>query len=241
MADPGKKWGQWDYSQQEPRVLVHYAERRDFTDAKKMGDFYRSSREADFYKYVQTVADVVRFEAKTISLGRFYGMGKKKLAMRLGCDLSRAGELLKKYDTHVPFVTELSRDCQAVVKKRGYITTILGRRRHFDTWAPVGEWGMDPLPLKQAQEKWPDSGLERFGTHKALNSLIQGSSADMTKKAMVDMYEGEHYVPYLTVHDEVDGPIEDEEQARKIQAYMEKAVQLSVPLVAEPEIKERWA
>lgn len=241
MADIGKRWGQWDYSQQEPRTLVHYAEKRGFTDAEKMGKFYRESRKADFYKYVMAAAEVERFPAKTISLGRFYGMGKKKLAAQLGIDINKAGEILRRYDTHVPFVHELSSDCQAVAKKRGYICTILGRRRRFNTWAPIGEWGIDPLPLEQARAKWPESGLERAGTHKALNSLIQGSAADMTKMAMLRLYQDLGYVPYLTVHDEIDGPVEDMEEARKIQDIMEHAVELTVPLVAEPEVKERWA
>jgi DNA polymerase I-like protein with 3'-5' exonuclease and polymerase domains len=76
--------------------------------------------------------------------------------------------------------------------------------------------------------------------HKALNALIQGSSADMTKKAMLTVYNETGLVPHLQVHDELDYSVESEEQANKIKSLMETCVKLKVPIKADLTLGNSW-
>jgi DNA polymerase I-like protein with 3'-5' exonuclease and polymerase domains len=88
-------------------------------------------------------------------------------------------------------------------------------------------------------EKEYGRDLKRAWTYKALNRLIQGSSADMTKKAMVDLYE-EGILAHIQVHDELNCSIESKEQAKKIKEIMEQTVELRVPLKVDMELGPSW-
>jgi DNA polymerase I-like protein with 3'-5' exonuclease and polymerase domains len=94
------------------------------------------------------------------------------------------------------------------------------------------------LPLWEAEKEY-GRDLKRAWTYKALNRLIQGSSADMTKKAMVDLYE-EGIVSHIQVHDELNCSIENPEQATRIKEVMETTVELKVPLKVDAEIGPSW-
>ena len=121
--------------------------------------------------------------------------------------------------------------------ERGYIKTFKGRRCRFNLWESRYERTL-PLPLKEAKEKYGDD-LKRSYTYKALNRLIQGSAADMTKLAMIDLWE-EGIIPHLQVHDEVDISIENIEQANKVIQIMENCVELDVPLLVDQELGPSW-
>ena len=82
-------------------------------------------------------------------------------------------------------------------------------------------------------------GIKRAFTYKALNKLIQGSAADMTKKAMIDLYK-EGIIPHIQVHDELDISVESPEQAQKIIEIMENAVKLEVPNKVDYESGDNW-
>tara|TARA_R100001230_G_C5566905_1_gene89825 strand:- start:227 stop:595 length:369 start_codon:yes stop_codon:yes gene_type:complete len=96
-----------------------------------------------------------------------------------------------------------------------------------------------PLPYDKAVEKWGKEGLVRAYTYKALNRLIQGSAADMTKKAMLDLWK-EGYVPYVQVHDELDVGVSTKKEIEHIKEIMENCVILKVPNVVDAEIGKTW-
>jgi DNA polymerase I-like protein with 3'-5' exonuclease and polymerase domains len=230
------QWGLFDYSQQEPRLTVHYANKMGLIGAKDAVTAYRD-KNADFHQIVADMANIPRKQAKNINLGLSYGMGKQKLIKELGLGDTEAQALLTRYHEKVPFIRGLQDQCARVALDRGYIKTLAGRRCHFDLWEHKYDDSM-PLPLEEARDKYGDV-LKRSYTYKALNRLIQGSAADMTKLAMLGLWE-EGIVPHVQVHDEVDISIEDDEQAAKVSRIMENCVELAVPLVVDTELGASW-
>ena len=230
------QWGVFDYSQQEPRLTVHYANQMKLTGAKDAVKQY-TEENADFHQIVADMANIPRKQAKTINLGLSYGMGKEKLIKELGLDNTEAENLFQQYHAKVPFIRALQDQCARVAMERGYIKTFKGRRCRFNLWESRYERTL-PLPLKEAKEKYGDD-LKRSYTYKALNRLIQGSAADMTKLAMIGLWE-EGIIPHLQVHDEVDISIENIEQANKVIQIMENCVELDVPLLVDQELGASW-
>ncbi len=236
IPEEGCQWGVFDYSQQEPRLTVHYADQMNLNGAKNAVSQYRDDN-ADFHQIVADMAKIPRKQAKTINLGLSYGMGKEKLINELGIDDIEAEKLFQQYHANVPFIRALQDQCARVAMDRGYIKTFAGRRCRFDLWESRYERTL-PLPLEEAREKYGDN-LKRSYTYKALNRLIQGSAADMTKLAMLGLWE-EGIVPHLQVHDEVDISIENTEQANTVANIMENCVQLAVPLLVDMELGSSW-
>jgi DNA polymerase I-like protein with 3'-5' exonuclease and polymerase domains len=204
------KWGSFDYSQQEPRILVHYAKLQNLEGVDEIVDAYQKG-DADFHQVVADMAGIERKQAKTINLGLMYGMGKNKLMAELGLMKESAEKLIKQYHTKAPFVKKLMENVSRKANDRGKIRTLLGRACHFDLWQPVQFGVFKPLPLEQARKEY-DEPLKRAFTYKALNKLIQGSAADMTKKSMVSLYEN-GIIPHIQIHDEVDISIESVQKA----------------------------
>ena len=231
------KWGVFDYSQQEPRLVVHYAALQNMYAVNDVLDAYTQG-DADFHKIVAEMADIPREQAKTINLGLFYGMGKNKLQAELGVNKERADELFRQYHSRVPFVKQLMDSVMARAQDRGRIRTLLGRLCRFHLWEP-NQFGIHkPLPHDAAlAEHGP--GIKRAYTYKALNRLIQGSAADMTKKAMIDLHK-EGITPHIQVHDELDISVESEAHADKIKEIMEGAVALEVPNKVDYESGTNW-
>ena len=239
IPEKGCKWGIFDYSQQEPRLIVHYAAMKTFSGASKFVEAYQEEQSTDFHQLVAEMADIGRKQAKTINLGLFYGMGKGKLMSQLGVDMETATELLASYHERVPFVKQLMNDTMNKASKKGYLSTLLGRRCRFDLWEPSNEWGSKALPLKDAQHKYGESMIKRAWTYKALNRLIQGSAADQTKQAMVNLHK-EGYLAHIQVHDELDFSIASEKDSSRIKDIMENCVELLVPSKVDVELGESW-
>ena len=231
------KWGCFDYNQQEPRLVVHYAALQGFFSVDDVMEAYKNE-DADFHKIVADMANIPRFQAKTINLGLFYGMGKNKLQAELGINKLQAEELFKQYHTKVPFVKQLMDAVMSRAQQRGKVRTLLGRLCRFHLWEP-NQFGIHkPLPHDEAlSEHGP--GIRRAYTYKALNRLIQGSAADMTKKAMIDLHR-EGIIPHLQVHDELDISVQDSKQANKIKEIMESTVSLEVPNKVDYEEGDNW-
>ena len=231
------KWGVFDYSQQEPRLVVHYAALQNMYAVGDVLDAYNDG-DADFHKIVAEMANIPREQAKTINLGLFYGMGKNKLQAELGVNKETAQELFRQYHSRVPFVKQLMDSVMARAQDRGRVRTLLGRLCRFHLWEP-NQFGIHkPLPHDAAlAEHGP--GIRRAYTYKALNRLIQGSAADMTKKAMIDLYK-EGITPHIQVHDELDISVESKAHADKIKEIMESAVQLEVPNKVDYESGPNW-
>ena len=237
IPESGCEWGCFDYSQQEPRLVVHYASLDQDTSVFAVKDSYEND-DADFHTIVAKMADIPRSDAKTINLGLFYGMGKAKLQAELGVSKEKAESLFQIYHQRVPFVKSLMRSVSNRAQQRGQIRTLLGRLCRFHLWEP-NQFGMHKaLPFEQAvQEHGP--GIKRAYTYKALNKLIQGSAADMTKKCMLDLYK-EGIVAHIQVHDELDISVESDKQAKKIVEIMENAVKLEIPNKVDYESGKNW-
>jgi DNA polymerase I-like protein with 3'-5' exonuclease and polymerase domains len=264
------KWGCFDYSQQEPRLVAHYALRFSLSSAQTIADSYANDPSTDFHQIVAEMAEIDRKDAKTINLGLFYGMGKAKLQAELGVSKEKSDELFNTYHSRVPFVKQLMNKVMNAAQSKGQIKTLLGRRCRFPKYEPVlrgSDWGtfvpaedheriqelqaMGPH-LKDNEDKiikdkngnpkknyWHGNPLRRAFTYKALNKLIQGSAADMTKKAMVELYK-EGILSHIQIHDELDFSIESDAHADKIKQIMEHAVDLKVPNKVDYESGTNW-
>ena len=235
IPEEGHTWGCFDYSQQEPRLVVHYAALDGLYGVNDVIEAYKDG-EADFHQIVAEMADIPRSQAKTINLGLFYGMGKNKLQAELGINEDKAKSLFKQYHNRVPFVKTLMDSVMRKAADNGRIRTWLGRRCRFNLWEP-NQYGIHKaLPHDQAlAEHGP--GIRRAYTYKALNRLIQGSAADMTKKAMVELHK-EGITPHIQVHDELDISVNG--NADKIKEIMESAVNLEVPIKVDYEYGKNW-
>ena len=235
IPEEGHTWGCFDYSQQEPRLVVHYAALDGLYGVNDVIDAYKNG-EADFHQIVAEMADIPRSQAKTINLGLFYGMGKNKLQAELGINEDKAKSLFKQYHNRVPFVKTLMDSVMRKAADNGRIRTWLGRRCRFNLWEP-NQYGIHKaLPHDQAlAEHGP--GIRRAYTYKALNRLIQGSAADMTKKAMVELHK-EGITPHIQVHDELDISVNN--NADRIKEIMESAVNLEVPIKVDYEYGKNW-
>jgi len=237
IPEKGMKWGCFDYSQQEPRLVTHYASLDGLYGVEEVLDAYREG-EADFHQIVSDMANIPRSQAKTINLGLFYGMGKNKLQAELGVSKEDAEDLFRTYHDKVPFVKMLMESVMRRAQDKGRVRTLLGRRCRFNLWEP-NQFGIHKALSHEDALAEHGPGIKRAFTYKALNRLIQGSAADMTKKSMVDLYK-EGITPHIQVHDELDISVESAEHADKIKQIMEGAVTLEVPNKVDYESGTNW-
>jgi DNA polymerase-1 len=235
VPEEGEYFHVMDYSSQEPRLIVHFAEITGCRKAAEMAQRFRENPYTDLHdetrKNVAKMlkeweAPIFRKKAKIINLGVGYGMGGGKLALSLGLPYThamfmkgdkefeylKAGpeavELMAIFDEAAPFIKQLAKKAQNAVKQKGYIKTELGRRFRF------------------AKEE--DGRTYKF-LNKALNRLIQGSAADMTKLALRDMYRA-GILPHGTVHDEIDISASDPKIVAQAKEIMETAMELTIPI-----------
>jgi len=245
IPEEGSKWGSFDYSSQEPRLLVHFASMipsairhpvvDDIVEEFNNGD-------VDLHQMVADLANITRKQAKTVNLGIMYGMGVAKLADQLGISKDDAKDLIARHHAKVPFVKGLADLASKQGDKNGQIRTLMGRKSRFHLWEPVTFGAGKPLPHDEAVKEYGGPGgrgIRRAFTYKALNKLIQGSAADQTKKAMLDCYN-EGFTPMLTVHDELCFNIDSEEQTARIKEIMETGIKLSIPSKIDVDIKDDW-
>lgn len=247
--DEGGEWCSADFSQQEPRFTVHYAVKtylhkkgrgsnyEDFEKALEAQRRYREDPSTDFHQMMSDFTGLKRKQAKEIFLGLVYGMGGAKLCKKLGLPTvfeertSRSGakimievagpegrEVMNKFDAEVSFARSLARYCETEAAKKGYVTTIKGRRCRFP-------------------KKFDGYGFD--WCHKALNRLIQGSSADQTKYALVRVEAAGHAVQ-LQVHDELDLTVRDRRHAEEVAAIMRDCLPLEVPSKVDVEVGPSW-
>jgi DNA polymerase I-like protein with 3'-5' exonuclease and polymerase domains len=241
VPEEGERWGSFDYSSQEPRLLVHYCsmltDQVPDSNVEAIVEAYKTG-DVDFHQMVADMAGIGRKEAKTVNLGIMYGMGRGKLANTLDITEDEAKDLLATYHEKVPFVKGLADMVSSRASKHGQVRTLLGRKCRFDMWEPNSFGYNKPLPHEEAIKEY-GPGIRRAFTYKALNKLIQGSAADQTKKAMVECYN-EGLVPLLTVHDELCFSVSSEDQASRIKEIMETCVDLRVPSKVDQELGDNW-
>ncbi len=237
LPEKGEQWASFDYNQQEPRLVVHYSALMKYPKADEVANTYKEGN-ADFHQIVAEMAQIPRKQAKNINLGLFYSMGEKKLSEQLGISYNEAQEIFEKYHRRVPFVKMLSFFCRNRASDRGSIKTLLGRKCRFNLWEPR-DWQAGKIMTYERAKREFGHGIRRAFTHKALNRLIQGSAADQTKKAMVDLYK-EGIVPMIQIHDELCISLKNNEQKETAKYIMENCVKLEIPSEVDVEIGKNW-
>jgi DNA polymerase I-like protein with 3'-5' exonuclease and polymerase domains len=246
IPEEGEDWLSADYSQQEPRILTHFAILNKNAGAEDVKSAFVKG--LDFHKQTAEMAGIPRRLAKTIGLGVMYGMGYKKLAVDLDISPKEAKEMLTQFREKVPFMQGMLEAVMIRANKVGSIRTYLGRRCRFDLWEP--NWfEVDPVTRQPvfhkalthtaAAIKW-GGAIKRAGTYKALNRLIQGTAADQTKKAMVDVYEKLGIIPLIQVHDELNCSVKSDIMAKEIKDIMENCIKMEVPTKVEYKTKNNW-
>ena len=237
IPEENHKWGVFDYSQQEPRILIHYAKLQRLDGINEIAQAYESG-EADFHNAVAKMAGIERSQAKTINLGLMYGMGKNKLMAELGLMKEAAEKLIAQYHAKAPFIKQLMQAVSRRADESGRIRTLGGRVCHFDLWEPTTFGAGFPKTHAEALKEY-GPGIKRAGTYKALNRLIQGSAADMTKKSIIALSEA-GIVPHIQIHDELDISVQSSDHAKQIVDIMESSIKLEIPNKVDYESGDNW-
>lgn len=246
-------WGSVDWSQIEYRMLVHFAVLLKAEGADIALQKYLNDKRTDFHKLAAEITNVPRKKAKNINFGVVYGMGVPTMAANLGCSISEADKILNEFHIEMPFLKSTFQTASNRASARGEIRTILGRKRRWTQYEFMGKIyqsldDAEKVRMEMIDKKETIRGRPRRAfTHKALNALLQGSNADLMKKAMVEMYEAglfEVLVPHLTVHDEMNASIprtkEGKEAFGEMVNIMENSIKLLVPVLADATIGANW-
>ena len=249
LPEEGEIWVKPDCSQQEFRLVVHYANQHKLPKAANAVARYRDDPDADFHALAATLTRLERTAAKAVNFAKIYGAGVRKFAAMIGKPLQEAQRIYAQYDSELPFLLRLSDIYRGRACNQGHITLYDGARRHFDRFAPGGKWKKHagPCSLEEAQQRikdpnhpWYGRGqLYRADTHTALNALIQGSAARHTKLWMLACWR-EGIVPLLQMHDCLDCSVSSREQAELIAQLGCDAVQLDVPMRVDLKFGRTW-
>jgi DNA polymerase-1 len=233
VAEPGCVLISADYSQIELRILAHLSDDEALIKAFRSGADIHTAAAADVFGVA--AADVTppqRDAAKMVNFGIVYGITPWGLARRLGADVNVdfAGGIIADYKARYPKIDEFLGKCVESAQVNGYVETILGRRR----------------PIPQINARNPQQ--RALGERMAINSVVQGSAADLIKLAMIDLYR---LLPkkfpdarmLLQIHDELvlEAPEAQADPVRKLVAKrMESALTLKVPLVVGSACSSSW-
>ncbi|MCO6184767.1 DNA polymerase I [Rhizobium sp. L1K21] len=235
IASPGHKLISADYSQIELRVLAHVADipqlRQAFADGV---DIHAMTASEMFGVPVEGMPGEVRRRAKAINFGIIYGISAFGLANQLGIARGEAGDYIKKYFERFPGIRDYMESTKAFAREHGYVETIFGRRAHYPE-------------IKSSQPS-----LRAFNERAAINAPIQGSAADIIRRAMVRMDEvlataklGAQML--LQVHDELIFEVEDAEVEKTIPIVVEAmenaafpAINMKVPLKVDARAAHNW-
>lgn len=235
IASPGHVLISADYSQIELRILAHIGDIPELKAAFKAGlDIHAATASEMFGVPIEGMSSETRRRAKAINFGIIYGISAFGLAAQLGIDNSEAGAYIKTYFERFPGIRTYMDRIRGEVKQAGFVTTLFGRRVH--------------IPAIHSK-----SGAERqFGERAAINAPIQGTAADIIRRAMIRMPgalkdSGLHTRMLLQVHDELvfEAPEAEAERAiavirRIMEGAAEPAVSLSVPLVVDARAAPNW-
>ena len=236
-----------DYSQIELRILTHLSGEPVLVEAYNSGDDVHALT-ARLLLEKEEVTAAERRLGKTINFGVIYGMGAQRFARETGLSQVQAKEFLSKYKQRYPRVFAYLELQERLALSRGYVETILGRRRtfHFDPGGLGRLLGKDPLQIDLAAAR--RAGMEGQQLRAAANAPIQGSSADIIKVAMVRLHQAllAANLParlLLQVHDELvleAAPEALEQTLALTRRIMEEAVLLAVPLRVETGVGPNW-
>jgi DNA polymerase-1 len=214
---PDHDWWRFDYSQIEYRYLAHYA-------GGSLRRAYQKNPDVDFHQFVADIAGMPRKPAKNLNFAVVYGQGFAATMAQLGVSEDETRRFLDTYHKAVPEARRLMNRAMNLAAKRGYIVTWAGRRRRFQK-----------------------TGRGQYKSlHKALNALLQGSAADLIKKAMVEVdkiIDWDEAVMHLTVHDELDFSLPKGSVGRKYAKIIKEAMEsfdLTVPIKVDVEVGPDW-
>jgi DNA polymerase I-like protein with 3'-5' exonuclease and polymerase domains len=248
LPEEGETWADCDVSQQEFRLIVHYAQRLKLPRAAEAVERYRNDPSTDFHALVATWTDIDRQSAKNSNFARVYGAGLRKFAQMIRKTEAEAREIWDKYERELPFVSQLSKRCEHLAHQHGYTPLYGGARRHWNRWAPGGRWkkGAGPCELDEARRRtrdpahpWYGRQLYRAECRLALNALIQGSAAYHTKLWMRACWR-EGIVPLLQMHDSLSLSVSTPEQATRVAQLGCEAVSLFVPMLVDVKYGPTW-
>ncbi len=211
LPNEGHRWCKLDVNSQEIRIAIHYAIEIGCRGSAQIQEAYLANPRLDFHQMVADMAGVDRTSAKTISLGSLYGLQKTGLAKKLGFTESHAEMVYSQYHAVAPYFSELSEKVSRVADERGYVRTMLGRRRRFSN---------------------------HMNLHKSLNAVVQGTAADMIKQAMLIIWNEYQEIAMLTVHDELGYSVP--ENADHLARAIETALTFKVPMIVDPTYGESW-
>ena len=229
LPEEGAEWAAIDYSQQEPRLAVHFAFLAGVRGARQVVEQYRKNPKIDFHDMVAKLGGILRPQAKILNLAIIYGKGEAATCRELGFEVevikTRRGKVMEvagpegkafldAYHKIVPWANGLKDACKRAVKKKGFIRTLLGRRCRF--------------------------GEGKARDHMAVNRLVQGSAADQLKKANVDMFEQLGEIPLVNVHDEAGVNKYSDRQIQQVVECMIETTPLEVPIVVDVATGRNW-
>lgn len=249
LPEQGEVWAKPDASQQEFRLVVHYADQHKVQKAAEAVARYRDDPDADFHAFAATLTGLERKDAKAVNFAKIYGVGVKTFAEMIGKPLQEAQQIYNQYDRALPFLRRLSEIYEARARNHSYIVLYGGARRHFNKWAPGGKWqkGAGPCEIEEAYARLKDPGhpwyqrpkLYRADTRNALNALIQGSAAQHTKLWMRAIWR-EGIVPLLQMHDCLDCSVSKPEQAETVARLCCEVINLVVPMRCDLKYGHTW-
>jgi DNA polymerase I-like protein with 3'-5' exonuclease and polymerase domains len=239
LPEAGEQWLSTDYSQQEYRLIVHYAATMNMSKAGAAAEQYAKDPDTDFHKLVAQWTGLERKRAKDTNFAKAYGAGIAQFAAMIKSSEERAKEIMAQYDAEMPFVAQLNRFCGKLAGDRGYIKLLDGARSHFDAWEPADGFQGSMPSLGAAKAKWPGARLRRAYTHKALNRLIQGSAARQTKMWMRAVWQ-EGFVPLIQMHDELGFSVSSPDQVERIRQIGCEVVPLRVPMKIDAALGANW-
>ncbi|ALE02458.1 DNA polymerase I [Candidatus Pseudothioglobus singularis] len=220
-----------DYSQIELRIMAHISEDKNLLTAfNNNEDVHRSTASQVFDTEISKVTKDQRRKAKAINFGLIYGMSAFGLAKQIDVSRTEAKQYIDGYFENYPGVLQFMNETKEKAKSQGYVETVLGRRLY--------------LPQINSKNKM----LQQHALRTAINAPMQGSSADIIKKAMLNIQdwidsEGHEIKMFMQVHDELVFEINSEkadEYANKIKLMMSNALKLHIPLEVDIGIGSNW-
>lgn len=232
VAGPGQALLSVDYSQIELRIVAHMSGDEAMLAAFRAGqDIHTATAAAIYAVPIEAVTRPMRQNAKSINFGLVYGMSAFGLSRYSGLTLAESENFVKAYFQQFPGVKRYLDGIRRMAASQGYVETLLGRRRYFPN-------------LKNA----PNPNVRMREEREAINAPIQGTAADIMKIAMLRVPRaleeaGLRGRMLLQVHDElvIECPVEEvQATARAVKQAMESAYELSIPLVAEAKVGEKW-
>ncbi|MBE2895962.1 DNA polymerase I [Pasteurellaceae bacterium HPA106] len=230
IAESGKRIVAADYSQIELRIMAHLSGDKGLCEAFASGkDIHRATAAEIFGVSLEAVSSEQRRSAKAINFGLIYGMSAFGLARQLGIARNQAQDYIDLYFKRYPGVQRFMKDIQETARAQGYVETLFGRRLY--------------LPEIQSSNGMRRKAAERV----AINAPMQGTAADIIKKAMLaidaEIQHSDDIKMIMQVHDELVFEVAEEHVDKwcaLIKEKMESAVALNVPLIADVGVGDNW-